>query len=52
MFHFSYCALEASVFGFVDDAHAASAETFEDLVMGYGLADHGKALDPGAARVW
>ena len=31
---------ELGVFGFVDDAHSAAAEFFEDAVMGDGLADH------------
>jgi hypothetical protein len=26
--------------GFVDDAHAATAELFENFVVGNGLADH------------
>ena len=31
---------EVGVFGFVDDAHAATAEFLNDPVMRYGLADH------------
>ena len=34
-------ALEASVFGFVDNPHAAFAKLLEDLVVGNSLADHG-----------
>ena len=30
----SYGSAEASVFGFVDDAHAATAELFDDTVVG------------------
>ncbi|MGH7494780.1 MAG: hypothetical protein ACREOO_20605 [bacterium] len=33
-------ALELGVFGFVDDAHAATAELFEDFVMRNGLTKH------------
>ena len=33
-------AMEASVFGLVDDAHPAAAELFDDAVMRNGLADH------------
>ena len=33
-------AFEFGVLGFVDDTHAAFPELFEDLVVGYGLADH------------
>jgi len=36
----SYHAAEARVFGFIDDAHAAAAEFFEDAVMRNGFADH------------
>jgi len=32
-------AMEASVLRFVDDAHAASADFFDDAVVGDGLAD-------------
>ena len=32
-------AMEAGVFGFVDDAHAAGAEAFEDAIVREGLAD-------------
>jgi hypothetical protein len=35
-------ALEAGVFGFVDDTHTAFAELVEDLVVRDSLADHGK----------
>ena len=31
---------ELGVFGFVDDAHSAAAEFFQDAVVGDGLADH------------
>jgi len=32
-------AAEIEIFGFIDDAHAASAEFREDAVMGDGAAD-------------
>jgi hypothetical protein len=34
-------ASEVGIFGFVDDAHSAAAEFFEDPVVRDGLADHG-----------
>ena len=34
-------AIEPRVLGLVDDAHAAAAEEFGDLVVGNPLADHG-----------
>ena len=34
-------AAEAGVLGFVDDAHAATAEFAEDAIVRDGLADHG-----------
>ena len=37
-------AAEASVFSFVDDAHSAAAEFFDDAVMRDGLADQGRGL--------
>jgi hypothetical protein len=30
------------VFGFINHAHAAATEQFEDAVVGDGLADHGR----------
>jgi hypothetical protein len=33
-------ALELGVLGLVDHAHPALAEFLEDLVVGYGLANH------------
>ena len=36
----SYGALELGILGFVNDAHAAFAELFEDFIMGYSLTDH------------
>jgi hypothetical protein len=33
-------AAQIGIFGFVDDAHATSAQLFEDAVMGNRLADH------------
>ena len=33
-------AIEPGVFGFVDDAHAATAQLFDDAVVRDGLADH------------
>ena len=33
-------AAQARVFGFVDDAHAAAAELFDDAVVRDGVADH------------
>ena len=32
--------MEGTVLGFVDHTHPAFAEFLEDLVVGYGLADH------------
>jgi hypothetical protein len=32
--------VKASVFGFVNDTHAATAEFFEDAVVRNGMADH------------
>jgi hypothetical protein len=32
--------IELLVMGLVDDAHAATAQLFDDAVMGDGLADH------------
>ncbi len=36
-------SLEASVFGLVDDTHAAFAELLEDLVVRNHLANHGNS---------
>ena len=36
-------AVQARVFGLVDNAHAAAAELFDDAVVRDGLADHGRA---------
>ncbi len=33
-------AMEASVFGLVNHAHAATAQLFDDAIVGDGLADH------------
>src|ERR1700730_5755331 len=33
-------ATELSVFGFIDNAHAATAEFFNDAIVGYSLANH------------
>jgi hypothetical protein len=35
-----YNAVEAGVSGFIDNAHAPFPEFLEDLIMGYGEADH------------
>ena len=35
-------AFKASVLCPVNETHAAFAKLFEDFVVGYGLADHGK----------
>ncbi|MCL6632517.1 MAG: acyl--CoA ligase, partial [Alicyclobacillus herbarius] len=40
-------AAEFGVFGFIDDAHAASADAGEDLVMGNGLANEGVSAGHG-----
>jgi hypothetical protein len=32
--------LELGILGLVDDAHSAFAELLQDLIVGYGLADH------------
>ena len=41
-------AVEANVFGFVDDAHAAATEFFDDAVMGDSLADEGVGVSHSA----
>ena len=50
----SYRAVQAGVFGFVDDAHASAAEFFDYSVMRDGLADHricARILDCGCGQV-
>ena len=42
-------ALEARVLGLVDDAHAALAELFEDLVVTDGLADQDSSIVPAGS---
>jgi len=42
-------AVEANVFGFVDDAHAAAAKFLEDAVVGDGVADEGVGVRHSAA---
>jgi hypothetical protein len=37
-------ALKLEVLGFVNHAHAAAAELFDDFVVGDGLAEHNSAL--------
>ena len=34
--------VEAGVVGFVDDAHAAAAELFDDAILRNGASDHSK----------
>ena len=41
-------AMQARVFGFVDDAHAAAAELLDDAVVRDGLADWGRGVSPCA----
>ena len=36
---------ELGVLGFINDAHAAFAELFEDFVVGYGFADQFSTLE-------
>jgi len=40
-------AVQASVFGLEDDAHAAATELFEDTVVGDGLTDEGLGFGHG-----
>jgi hypothetical protein len=44
--------MEASVLGLVDDAHTATAELFNDAVMGDGLADHGEGEKLRGVMLW
>jgi hypothetical protein len=38
--------MQARVFRFVDHAHPATAKFLNDAVVGDGLVDHSKTLDP------
>jgi hypothetical protein len=40
-------AIEAGVFGLIDDAHAATTQLFNNAVVGNSLADHGRK-----ANIW
>jgi hypothetical protein len=44
--------VKASVLGLVDNAHAASAQLFDDAVVGDGLADHWKRKIRRDAILW
>jgi hypothetical protein len=39
--------MEAGVFGFIDDAHAATAEFFDDTVVGEGWSHQRKSVGHG-----
>src|SRR5215469_7603226 len=45
-------AVETGVLGFIDNTHATTAESFEDAVMGDGLADEGVGIRHSAVILW
>jgi hypothetical protein len=44
--------VEACVFGFIDNAHAAATQLLDDVVVREGLADHGLADQICPIKFW